>query len=79
MFGGQGEYEAGSRIYTVWFTNGESFAESLDALRESGGVTTASEPISCNTGALWLSTESISKTNVSIGIEKPKEQILKYF
>ena len=56
VFGGQGEYEAGSRIYTRYvFANGESFAESLDALRESGGVTTASEPISCNTGALWLS------------------------
>jgi hypothetical protein len=55
VFGGLGESEAGSRIYTRYvFANGDSFAESLDALREAGGVATSGS-ISCNTGALWLS------------------------
>ena len=56
VFGGQGGYEAGSRIYTRYvFANGDSFAESLDSLREAGGAATPSGSISCNTGALWLS------------------------
>ncbi len=56
VFGGQGGYEAGSRIYTRYvFANGDSFAESLDALREAGGAAAPSGSISCNTGALWLS------------------------
>ena len=56
IFGGQGGYEAGSRIYTRYvFANGDSFAESLDTLREAGGAAAPSGSISCNTGALWLS------------------------
>jgi len=56
VFGGQGGYESGSRVYTRYvFANGDSFAESLDALRESGGPARSSESISCTTGGLWLS------------------------
>ena len=56
VFGGQGGYEAGSRIYTRYvFADGDSFAESLDSLREARGVAPPSGSISCNTGALWLS------------------------
>lgn len=56
VFGGPGGYESGSRVYTRYvFANSDSFAEGLDALRNSGGAASSSGPISCGTGSLWLS------------------------
>ena len=55
-FGGQGGYEAFSRVYVRYvFANGQTFADSLDALRGSPPPAAAPNGIRCGSGALWLS------------------------
>lgn len=55
-FGGQGGYEAFSRVYVRYvFANGQTFADSLDALRESPPPAGAPNGMMCSSGALWLS------------------------
>jgi hypothetical protein len=55
-FGGQGGYEAFSRVYVRYvFADGQTFADSLDALSETPPPPNGSNGISCGTGGLWLS------------------------
>ncbi len=55
LFGGQGGYEAFSRVYVRYvFADGQAFANSLDSLRDSPPSGNPSG-ISCATGGLWVS------------------------
>jgi hypothetical protein len=55
-FGGQGGYEAFSRVYIRYvFADGQTFANSLDALSETPPPPNGANGISCGSGGLWLS------------------------
>ena len=55
-FGGQGGYEAFSRVYVRYvFADGPTFANSLDALSETPPPPNGANEISCGSGGLWLS------------------------
>ena len=56
VFGGQGGYEAFSRVYVRYvFADGQTFANSLDALTDTAPPPNGTGNISCGTGGLWLS------------------------